>query len=357
MKRIIPGLLFVALALAGLGALLIPRTTTTVHAALAGTILPQRPAPDFRLTDQFGHTVSLSGLRGHIVVLTFLEAHCTQLCPLVAEDLRRIADELGPAQQQLAILAISTDPEGDTPAAVRSFSRAHGMLSRWHYLVGSRRQLSAIWHAYFIYAAPPGSSLALDAAHTSATYLVDARSRERVLMSGDLDAAGLERDIRILAGLPVGNAAEQAVPAPETGHPAPDFSLPSLGGSSTSVRSLRGRVVLLNFWRTTCTVCLSEMPRLDGWYRQLRGRGLVVLGVNDLESRSAARDYVRKLHVTYPILLDGGGDVSARYDVAWLPKSVLVDAQGIVESVHLGVLDSHYLSGQVEPLLGGSHHG
>ncbi len=348
-----------AIALLGIAVLLIPRAgfhpaSTALPPKLEGTILQGDPAPPIQGVDQFGRRASLAQFRGRTVALTFLEAHCQEICPRVADKLRRISVDLGPAGQHVAILAVSTDPAGDTRPAVQRFSREHGMLRRWTYLTASRRRLLAIWHAYYVYAAPPGANQTLDAGHTSVTYVIDPQGRRRVLMGGDPDAAWLERDVRILADLPIGVPGSAALPAPQVGHPAPAFALPSLAGATRHLRSLHGKVVLLNFWATWCTACKSEMPRLAGWYRQLQARGLVVLGVDSQEDRSSAAAYARRLHIPYPVLVDADGSVSARYDVSGLPTSLLIDRQGIVQAVQVGILSPQFLTTHLQPLLGSS---
>lgn len=354
-----PPIGIIAIALLGIAVLLIPRgglqqAATAPAAKLEGTILQGDPAPPIQGMDQFGRRVSLAQFRGRAVALTFLEAHCQEICPRVADKLRRLSADLGPAGKHVAILAVSTDPEGDTRPAVQRFSREHGMLHRWTYLTASRRQLLTIWHAYYVYAAPPGASQTLDAGHTSVTYVIDPQGRRRVLMGGDPDAAWLERDVRILAGLPMGFPGSVASPAPQIGHPAPSFALPSLAGATRHLKSLRGKVVLLNFWATWCTACKSEMPRLAGWYRQLQARGLVVLGVDSQEDRGSAAAYAWRLHLPYPVLVDADGSVSARYDVAGLPTSLLIDRQGIVQAVQAGILSPQFLTAHLQPLLGSS---
>jgi cytochrome oxidase Cu insertion factor (SCO1/SenC/PrrC family) len=280
-----------------------------------------------------------------------MESHCTGLCPIVAEAIHRVVVGLGAASHKVAVLAISTDPEGDTLASVRRFSQQHGMLHSWHYLVASRKVLTAVWNAYFIYAAPKGSSPTADQQHTSATYLLDPRGRERVLLGGAFDTETLNRDVRILSGLSIG-LLRSSIPAPEVGHLAPLFSLASLSGSPISLRSLRGKVVLVNFWATWCGPCKSEMPRLAGWYGRLRARGFVVLGVDQLEGAGTVRAFVQKLGIPYPVVLDQNGDAAAQYDVVGTPTSYLVDRQGYVEDVTPGILDKGYLNAHIEPLLG-----
>jgi cytochrome c biogenesis protein CcmG, thiol:disulfide interchange protein DsbE len=341
--------------LAGVGLLMVTPGSGTAEPALAGTLLHSRNAPDFRLVDQFQRPSSLSQFRRHPVVVTFLAAHCRETCPLVADKIREAVSTLGRGGQQISILVISTDPEGDTSPAVRQFLRTHGMLYRWHYLVGSRRQLSRVWHEYYIYAAPKGAPPALRDGHTTATYLIDSRGREQVLLTGVLDELVLVRDLQILAGLPVTLAASTS-PAPQVQHPAPDFMLPGLAGTPITLKRFRGKVVLVNFWATYCPPCRTGMPMLAGWYHRLYGQGFVVLGVDQQESRGDVGAFLQRLHIRYPIALDESGAVSARYNVVDLPTSFLVDRSGTIQSVHIGMLTADYLRRQVMPLLKAQVH-
>jgi cytochrome oxidase Cu insertion factor (SCO1/SenC/PrrC family) len=356
MRRIpLPLILAPCLALLALGALMIPGRGMS-QPTLEGSQVPDRLAPDFRLSDQWGRQIKLSRLRGQPVLLTFIEAQCKELCPFVAEKIRDAVGRLDRAGGHVAVLAVSTDPEGDRPQVVRSFSRQHGMLRRWHYLTGSRDELSAVWAAYHVYAAPSGSSAVLRDGHTSAIYLIDAQGRQRILLAGDPDLSTLDHDLRILSSLPVGGTGTSA-PAPDLGQPAPDFSLRDLVGRSVALHSLRGKVVLVNFWATWCRPCRSELPRLSGWYRRLRGDDLVVLGVDRQESADQVRRFVRPLHLPFSVVLDGNGMVASRYDLVGLPVSFLVDRNGIIRSKHWGAVDESYLHTDLEPLLSSSRQG
>ena len=169
---------------------------------LQGTDLGSTAAQNFRLTDQFGKQVSLSDFKGKPVVLTFLYTHCPDVCPLTAEKLHTVMQNLGSNVQKVAVLAVSLDPKGDTPASVLNFSQAHGMLNYWHYLMGTQNQLSAVWNTYGLFAQPvtPTTSSPCTVSHNTALYVIDKQGRERVFLPDDFTPAQLTTDLKILLG-------------------------------------------------------------------------------------------------------------------------------------------------------------
>lgn len=130
------------------------------------------------------------------MVLSFLYTRCPDVCPLTAATFRSAQRELGPDANEVVFVAVSTDPDHDTPQAVQEFSRDHDLDAGWHYLIGQRAQLAAVWKDYGIVANPdPGEPTVT---HTDAVYLIDKRGRERVLLRSDALVESLERDLRIL---------------------------------------------------------------------------------------------------------------------------------------------------------------
>lgn len=165
-------------------------------AALAGTVLEARAAPDFALTDaDMGEALRLSDLRGSVVALAFLYTSCPDTCPLTAERFREAQASLGVDAERVVFVAVSVDPEGDTPASVREFTSVHRLTRNWHYLIGSRDSLMAVWALYGIGSVPTGGEIV---SHNDAIYLIDAQGRERVLVHADTPLADLMNDLRAL---------------------------------------------------------------------------------------------------------------------------------------------------------------
>lgn len=188
-----------ALAAAGLP-LPIPGSPTAV-----GTELGASPAPDFRLTNQFGEEVALSDLRGRVVVLTFLYTSCPDICPLTADKLGQVHDQLGERAREVVFVVVTVDPERDRVARVRQFLEAQRLGNKLLFLTGERPALEAVWAAYHIgvtrlpvASESVGSDGFYEVGHTDALYLIDRQGRERRLMRSDFAVADLRRNLELL---------------------------------------------------------------------------------------------------------------------------------------------------------------
>lgn len=131
----------------------------------------------------------------------------------------------------------------------------------------------------------------------------------------------------IVAGWSRSDAAIDAG-AGTTGTPAPDFTVPRLGGGTITLADYRGQVVLVNFWATWCPPCRAEMPELEAVYRQHRDAGFVILGVDQAEDEATVRDFVAERGFSWTFALDRDGAVSRDYGALGLPTSVLIDREG-----------------------------
>jgi protein SCO1/2 len=175
---------------------------------LTGAVLATPlPAFDFHLRDQDGRSVSLDDLRGRPVALTFLYTHCPDVCPFIAEVMHRAYERLGDDAGRVAFVAVSVDPAGDTRASIERFLAAHRAVGQIEYLTGPVADLRRVWAHYYVgsdarevnpaaVSAAPAAVQSID--HTAIVYLVDARGRIRAFLPGNLDAADLVHDLRVL---------------------------------------------------------------------------------------------------------------------------------------------------------------
>lgn len=159
-----------------------------------GALTPPRPAPPLSLADASGRPFTLGSLRGHHVLVTFLYTHCPDVCPLIASNLNTVLRTIGP-RSKVEVLAVSVDPKGDSPRAVRAYARRMHLVPSFHYLIGSRAQLRRVWAAWNVVSVDRKPNL-VD--HIAYTALVDARGRERVLYDAQVNAQQVLHDLRLL---------------------------------------------------------------------------------------------------------------------------------------------------------------
>jgi peroxiredoxin len=120
------------------------------------------------------------------------------------------------------------------------------------------------------------------------------------------------------------------------GQHAPDFTLPALKGGNVSLSSLKGKVVLIDFWAQWCEPCKKELPQLDRIAKDYAGKGVAVIAVNIDKQRANAERMVKQLGLSLDVLLDPAGSVAGSYDLPKMPTSFVVDKKGIVRYVNEG---------------------
>jgi peroxiredoxin len=106
-----------------------------------------------------------------------------------------------------------------------------------------------------------------------------------------------------------------------------DFTLTDLRGKEWSLKALKGKVVLVNFWATWCPPCRKEMPDLEALSKQFAEQGLVILSITD-DDPQKVKAYLEKQNITYPVLLDAGSKLNAQFRVYGIPRSFLYDRDG-----------------------------
>ena len=106
-----------------------------------------------------------------------------------------------------------------------------------------------------------------------------------------------------------------------------DFTLSDLQGKSWTLKSLQGKVVLVNFWATWCPPCRKEMPDLETLYQRFKDKGFVILAISD-EEVGKVQSFLAEQKFTYPMLLDPGRKVNALFRIDGIPKNFLYDRNG-----------------------------
>jgi protein SCO1/2 len=186
-------------ALAGCGGSTKGGASTATQAAsrFRGTELtPPKTAPPISLHDARGEPVTLAGQRGRYALVTFIYTHCPDVCPLITQNLNAALRSLTPGQRRrVRVLAVSVDPKGDTPAAVRAYERRMSLVPQFRYLIGSRSALRRVWKAWNVLAVSTKPDV-VD--HVAYTALVDPSGKERVLYDSSVKARQVLHDLRVL---------------------------------------------------------------------------------------------------------------------------------------------------------------
>jgi cytochrome oxidase Cu insertion factor (SCO1/SenC/PrrC family) len=163
-----------------------PNADPILAQAIAGSSVSLNfPAKEFQLTDQHGRTVSLTSLRGKVVLLTFLDPVCTSDCPLIAQEFRTAGQLLGAAAAKVELVAIVTNPLYHQVSDTQAFDRQEhlGQVPNWLYLTGSVPQLRQVWKDYGVSAEilPAGSMIG----HQDLAYVIDQAGHVRQELNTD----------------------------------------------------------------------------------------------------------------------------------------------------------------------------
>lgn len=126
------------------------------------------------------------------------------------------------------------------------------------------------------------------------------------------------------------------------GQRAPDFQLADVNGNTYTLSDFRGKKVFVNFWATWCPPCRAEMPHMQQVYEEHDG-DVVVLGVNLTLTETdpeAVEPFIVDFELTFPIVLDYGGDVMTTYQVIAYPTTFAVDSRGIIREIYRGAISA-----------------
>jgi cytochrome oxidase Cu insertion factor (SCO1/SenC/PrrC family) len=315
-----------------------------------GSSLGELPAPDFRLQNQFGQSMSLSQFRGKVVMLAFEDSECTTVCPLTTQSMLEAKQLLGPAGEKVQLLGIDANPDATSVADVLSYSRAHGLVNQWDFLTGSVAQLKSTWGLYHI--AVQIEQGQID--HTPALYVIDQQGRERKLYLTQMAYSSIGQSAQVLAdelsSLLPGHpkvASQQSLASIAVQGPSAHLTLASAGTQGGTVALGPGQPHLVMFfatWLSEVSDLKSELVNGNAYVAAARRDGLPQLvAVDETVVESSAqtvRSYLRNLgtSLNYPVALDTTGRVADGYGVQDQPWFALVSASGKIIWSHDGWL-------------------
>lgn len=357
-----------------------PRLSGAAQYLTAYTPLqPATAAPTFALTNQHGRRVSLTSLRGKIVVLAFLDDHCHDICLLYSPDMLAAAKDLGKLNRKVVFVGINVNPFHTGVADVASFTRREHLntLPHWDFLTGSAAALRKVWRAY-------GETVQTESRavqHQGTVYFLDQSGRERAAMSFGASSAHTARWGRAMATVVAGLAGAHpptlaagpiaggpsGAAGPDAGGPgvtvaghgrAPGFRLPLLRqpARELSLAGLSGRPLVVNFWASWCTPCQHEMPALRQAADRWRGR-VNFVGITFDDQRTSALRVADRARLDYPSVFDAAGGVAAAYQVVNLPTTFFVSADGHVVARHTGAVSPAGLTRELHALTNDSAAG
>ena len=138
------------------------------------------------------------------------------------------------------------------------------------------------------------------------------------------------------------------------GNMAPDFTLPlfdQFDQDRIALTDLRGQVVVVNFWASWCVECYKEADLLEQAWQEYKGRGVVFIGVDHLDTDTEGLAYMAKYGITYPSGPDIGDKISQAYAITGVPETFFIDKDGHIAHVQIGPIEKAQLYALLDKLV------
>lgn len=118
-----------------------------------------------------------------------------------------------------------------------------------------------------------------------------------------------------------------------------DYQVEALAGGKLAFSSLKGKIVLLNFWATWCPPCREEMPSIEKLWNRLKAEPFTVLAVSTGEARATVAKFIAAEKYSFPVFLDPAGSLGAAFNARSIPTTYLLDKEGRAIAGRVGGLD------------------
>jgi len=318
--------------------------------------------PEFRLTDQRGNPMSLAEFRGRAVVLTFNDDQCQDLCTLLAESVVAADHDLGTHQNKIAFVSINANSYYPQVSAVKAWTDSHGLAqtANWYFGTGTVKQLSDASNAYEVPVTRDAKTKTIE--HGAEVFYIDPQGREVGIGGFGNTSANTEiygHDMAELAMSLLPQSQRFAVggtsgPPPQVSgglgsSPVP-MTVPALMTSgSVSTAADPKHYTVLNFWSSSCTACVAELPGFQSVHT-MYGNAVDFLGIDVADDAILGRKLATRTGIDYPVGNDSAGTVSGSFQVAELPFTVILDPNGKVVIRHPGLFTADQLIYVLEDL-------
>ncbi len=134
---------------------------------------------------------------------------------------------------------------------------------------------------------------------------------------------------------------------------APELTFNTIEGKKITMSSLKGQIVLVNFWATDCPGCIAEMPKLVETYNTYHAKGLEIIAVAmPTDPISQVQNYAQKNKLPFPVVHDGDGEITTHFDdVRLTPTTFMIDQKGHLMGKIIGEMDFTALRSQLDKSL------
>lgn len=142
---------------------------------------------------------------------------------------------------------------------------------------------------------------------------------------------------------------------------APQFEITTFDGQTLRLADLKGKPVVVNFWASWCVPCRDEAPALEAVWQKYKDQGLVVIGVDYVDTEPEAKAFMQEFGITYPTGPDVGTVISSKYKITGVPETYLItregkllsgkDATGRALGNYIGAIPASVLQQRVELLM------
>jgi peroxiredoxin len=107
-----------------------------------------------------------------------------------------------------------------------------------------------------------------------------------------------------------------------------DFSVKDMDGKAQSLKDLKGKIALINFWATWCPPCRAEMPAIESLWKAMKAKDFYVMGISLSEKPATVATFIKTNGYSYPIFLDQSGSIGSQFNVRSIPTTLVIDKSG-----------------------------